>query len=69
METIYEGLTEEQRDVAQAYAAQHGLAFESSPSDDDTVSFQVRLLPGDEGAPQWDGPAVRGLEEVLGFGA
>lgn len=65
MDLVYEGLTEEQRDAMQAYAAEHGLAFESADSDDDTVQFQVRLLPGDEGAPQWTGAHIEAVEALL----
>jgi hypothetical protein len=68
MEPIYPGLTEEQRDKAQAYAASLGLAFETG-ADEEEGQYYLSPLPGDEGAPQWDGPALRGLEEVLGFGA
>jgi hypothetical protein len=68
MESIYKWLTEEQRDAAQAYAAERGLAFESG-ADEEEGLYYVTALPGDEGAPQWDEPAMRGLEEVLGLGA
>lgn len=63
MDQIYEGLTEEQRDVCVAYAAARGLAFESGALKDGT--FYVRPLPGDEGAPQWTGEALTGLEEIF----
>lgn len=65
MEPIYDGLSEEQRDAAQAYAAEHRLAFETYPAGDDTVRFTVRLLPGDEGAPQWTGAHIDAVEALL----
>lgn len=68
MEPIYLGLTEEQRDKAQAYAASLGLAFETG-ADEQEGRYYVSPLSGDEGALQWDGSALRGLEEVLGLGA
>lgn len=65
MDSVYEGLTEEQRDAAQAYAAEHGLAFESSGPDKDTGMFQIRLLTGDEGAPQWTGADIDAVQELI----
>lgn len=65
MDLIYEDLSEEQRDAAQAYAAEHGLAFETYTAGDDTVRFTVRLLPGDEGAPQWTGSHIDAVEALF----
>ena len=62
MDLVYEELTEAQRDAMQAYAAEHGLAFETYTSGD---SFTVRLLPGDEGAPQWTGAHIDAVEALL----
>lgn len=62
---MYYGLTEAQRDAAQAYAAEHGLAFQSSGSGDDTVSYSIGWPPTDPGAPEWTDQAISELEAVM----
>lgn len=64
MDLFYKNLTEEQRNAAQAYAAERGLAFESG-YDGEEDTYHVRLLPGDEGAPQWTGADIDAVEAIV----
>lgn len=64
MDDIWVGLTEEQRDTALAYAAERGLAIETG-ADQDPGEWYARPIPGDEGAPQWTGADLEGLDALL----
>lgn len=57
-------MTEERRDRVQAYAAEHGLAFDTGP-DVEAGTFYATLLEGDEGAPQWTSDHIQAVEELL----
>jgi hypothetical protein len=47
-------------EAARAYAAEHGLPFESGDG-------YVRLLPPDESGPTWTGDHIRAVEaRILG---
>lgn len=64
MDDVWVGLTEEQRDVALAYAKERGLALETGV-DHEEGEWYARTLPGDEGAPQWTGADLDELDALL----